>query len=156
MRFTSPIKYTYPNEGQLLFTTTFSGMVFFSKLIGKAIKYTPYLYTAYLLARTFLNPHSNAFIWLGDILLIAYSIHLFVRFLQGFIIQLKRQHKLLWLPLFLLLSTYLFALPLWLIWTGAALIFPHLSNDTISHASFTLILTFCIYYCNPLSIFLRQ
>ena len=89
-------------------------VTFLLKAAVKAIVYSPQLFTAYLLCKTYLKREAPVQVWLSYILLVAFLIYQFIFLLKYVMHQLMYRSNWFWLPLFLLLVAYTCIFPVWI------------------------------------------
>lgn len=139
-------KYTAWNEGQSLFDTTLNGLWFFIKLAFKLLIYFPLVFTAYIIATKFLYKQADAFLWIGTILLIAYTLYLFTYFLKGVILAFKFHHNLLWIPLFFVAVSFTTVLPVWFMWDTIGNAISNIGANTTTQWIFAIAFGTYIYF----------
>ena len=100
---------------ELLFYWTLLGLWYTGRMLFRCLAYIPLLYTGYRVSTHILSKKDNGIGWLVLTIVLAYFFYLFIFFLKGMMLCLKKMNVWIWIPLFFLCIAFTCMMPVWLV-----------------------------------------
>lgn len=99
----------------LLFYLIIAALSIAARIFYKSLVYVPLLFGGYFVSSHILSKRENGIYWLILTVVFAYLLYLFIFFLKGMMVCLKRRHKCVWIPLFILCVVLTCVMPVWIL-----------------------------------------
>jgi len=113
------MKYTQPNEGQMIFDNFVSALAVIAQGLVKLLILSPFIFCAYLISLAILQYYDHALLWIALVTSFTWILYVVFFEIKKRMLILKTRKNSLWILIFIFCIAFSCLIPAWIIYEVA-------------------------------------